>query len=76
MANTSSARPLWYLVLSVVGLGLSMAYWYPRLDPSVRDGWLRIVLGVFFGIVAPGLFLFAIVATIRLVRDKKKQSSG
>ena len=41
MANSSSARPLWYLVLSVVGLGISIAYWYPRMDPSLREGWLR-----------------------------------
>ena len=48
----------------------------PLAGLRTRDGWLRIVFGVFFGIVAPGLLLFAIVATVRLIRDKKKQSGG
>ena len=73
MANQSSARPLWYLVLSLVGLGVSIAFWYPRLGADVRDGWLRLVGGIFFGIIAFGLVLFAIVATVRAVRGTPKE---
>lgn len=68
--SSGSARPWWQIVASLVGLGLAIAYWYPRMEAGQRDGWLRIVLGIFFGIVIPGLVLFAIIAAIRAFKNR------
>ena len=66
----SSARPWWYLLICAIGIGLSIAFWYPRLPPEKRQGWLKIIAWSFFGVVIPGLVLFAIIGIIRAVLHK------
>jgi hypothetical protein len=66
----SSARPWWFILASAIGLGLSIAYWYPRLPPEKRQGWLKIVFWSFFGIVIPGTVLIAIIAIVRAFLHK------
>lgn len=66
----SSARPWWYILSMAIGVGLSMAYWYRKLPPEKRGGFLKIMFWSFFGIVIPGAVLFSIIAIIRAFLHK------
>jgi hypothetical protein len=64
----SDAKSGWYLLACAIGLLCSISYWYRRVPPEKRTGWLKIVFLSFFGIFIPGLFLMGIIALIRMGR--------
>lgn len=74
--QAGQARSGTYLLFSALGVGLSILYWNGRLGSAEQQGFNRMLLWIFFGIVCPGLSAIAILATIKLFLQRKREHSS
>lgn len=74
--GAGQARSGTYLLFSAVGVVLSVLYWNGRLAGAEQAGFNRMLLWIFFGIVCPGLTAIAILATIKLFLQSRRQRAG
>ena len=59
------ARSGWYLLFSAIGIALAIAFWYPRLPPEKRQGWLKLLVTISLGITIPGVVVIGILWLIK-----------
>ena len=74
--KAGQARSGTYLLFSAIGVLLSILYWNGRLGGAEQQGFNRMLLWIFFGIVCPGLTAIAILATIKLFLQRKRDAAG
>lgn len=75
-SKAGQARSGTYLLFSALGVLLSILYWTGRLGGAQQEGFNRMLMWIFFGILCPGLTAIAILATIKLYLQRKRESAG